>query len=315
MIMGQPTIASGENVALPSYVLITPARNEAAFIEQTIKSVVAQTARPARWVIVSDGSTDGTDDIVKKYVSECGWIQLLRMPERRERHFAGKVMAFNAGYEKIKGLAYDIIGNLDADITFEKDYFAFLLGKFAEHPQLGVGGTPFREGSQQYDYRYTSIDHVSGACQLFRRECFESIGGYRPIKGGGIDWVAVTTARMNGWKTRTFTEMVCVHNRKIGNGGGKNLTAFFRFGRQDYYLGGHPIWEIFRSIYQMKNKPFIVGGVLLLLGYYWAMLTRVEKAVSKELEAFRRREQMSRLAVFFYNCLALKRARQSSKNV
>ena len=170
MIMVELKISSGENVALPSYVLITPARNEAAFIEQTIKSVVEQTARPARWVIVSDGSTDGTDDIVKKYVSEWDWIQFLRMPERRVRHFAGKVVAFNAGYEKVKGLAYDIIGNLDADITFDKDYFAFMLRKFAENPRLGVGGTPFREGTQQYDYRYTSIDHVSGACQLFRRE-------------------------------------------------------------------------------------------------------------------------------------------------
>lgn len=304
--MGQATIASGEKGALPLYVLITPARNEAAFIEQTIKSVVGQTVRPIRWVIVSDGSTDGTDDIVKDYVLECSWIQLLRMPERRERHFAGKVGAFTAGYDVVKGLTYDIIGNLDADITFDKDYFAFVLRKFAENPRLGVGGTPFREGTQQYDYRYTSIDHVSGACQLFRRECFESIGGYKPIKGGGIDWVAVTTARMNGWTTRTFTDKVCVHNRKIGTGGGKNLAAFFRFGRQDYYLGGHPIWEISRSIYQMKNKPYILGGVLLLIGYYWAMLTRVEKVVSKDLESFRRREQMGRLAAFFNNYLRLK---------
>src|SRR3989442_14552513 len=143
-----------------TYVLITPARNEEAFIEQTIKSVVCQTILPVKWVIVSDGSTDGTDDIVKKYAAEHKWMELVRMPERTERHFAGKVHAFNAGYEKVRDLNYDIIGNLDADITFEEDYISFLLRKFTENSQLVVGGTPFREQSQQYDYPSSSLEHV-----------------------------------------------------------------------------------------------------------------------------------------------------------
>src|SRR5205809_3630792 len=117
-----------------SYVLITPARNEATFIELTIKSVVGQTVRPAKWVIVSDGSTDGTDEIVKKYAAQHDWIELVRMPERRARHFAGKVHAFNAGQSKLVDLKYGVIGNLDADISFDdKDYFAFLMSKFAEN--------------------------------------------------------------------------------------------------------------------------------------------------------------------------------------
>lgn len=298
------------------YVLITPARNEAAFIEQTIKSVVRQKIRPLQWVIVSDGSTDGTDEILARYAGAHDWIQVVRVPERRERNFAGKVGAFNRGYERLRSVKYDIIGNLDADISFEdENYFSFLLGKFAEDPRLGVGGTPFREGGKQYDYRVVSIDHVSGACQLFRRECFEAIGGYKPIKGGGIDWVAVTTARMKGWKTRTFTEKYCVHNRKIGTGASKSLVAYLRFGRQDYYLGGHPVWEIFRSVYQMKNSPIILGGIFLLAGYVWAMVTRVEKVVSKELEAFRRKEQIARLVELPAKCLGLKRLRHNTKGV
>src|SRR6267143_6069717 len=108
-----------------TYVLVTPARNEAEFIELTLKSVVAQTVRPAKWVIVSDGSTDGTDDIVEKYAADHDWIELVRMPERRERHFAGKVLAFNAGYAKMKDLNYDAIGSLDGDISFEEGFFAF----------------------------------------------------------------------------------------------------------------------------------------------------------------------------------------------
>src|SRR5258706_1018027 len=127
----------------PAYVLITPARNEAQFVELTIQSVVWQTVLPMKWVIVSDGSTDGTDDIVRRYATEYSWIELVRMPERQERHFAGKVRAFNAGYAKVKNMEYKMIGNLDADISFDdKDYFDFLLNKFAEDPRLGVGGTP-----------------------------------------------------------------------------------------------------------------------------------------------------------------------------
>src|ERR1022692_3245971 len=183
------------NPAPLKLVLVTPARNEAEFIEGTVKSVIAQTVRPVRWVIVSDGSTDGMDDIVSRYVAGYPWIELVRMPERKERNFAGKVHAFNAGRERCKDLEYDVIGNLDADVTFDQDYFDFLLKKFAENPKLGVAGTPFREGSYQYDFRFTSVEHVSGQIQLFRRECFEAIGGYTPIKTGGIDLVAVMTAR------------------------------------------------------------------------------------------------------------------------
>src|ERR1022692_4139098 len=116
---------------LPTYVLITPARNEAQFIALTIKSVVAQTVLPLKWVIVSDGSTDGTDDIVNRYIAEHEWIELVRMPERKERHFAGKVYAFNAGRDRMKDLPYEVIVSLDADVTFESDYFSFLLEKLA----------------------------------------------------------------------------------------------------------------------------------------------------------------------------------------
>ncbi len=115
--------------SFPTYVLITPARNEADYIELTLKSMVAQTVRPLRWVIVSDGSTDGTDEIVRRYMAGNTWIELLRMPERRERHFAGKVHAFNAGYDRVKNLNFDVVGNLDADVSFEPGHFEFLIGK------------------------------------------------------------------------------------------------------------------------------------------------------------------------------------------
>jgi glycosyltransferase involved in cell wall biosynthesis len=281
---------------LPAYVLITPARNEEAFIEKTIRSVVAQTIRPKRWIIVSDGSTDRTDEIAGRFAVEHAWIELVRRPPHAERHFASKVRSFELGYEKLSGLDYDIIGNLDADLSFDETYMEFLMGKFADDPDLGVAGTPFVDGSDgAYDYRFTNIEHVSGACQLFRKACFESIGRYQPIKSGGIDWVAVTMARMKGWKTRTFTEKCLQHYRKMGTGTGGRLRAQVSMGRQEYYLGNHPLWELFHSVYQMRYRPYIIGGLAVLGGYLAAALRGEERPIPRELVDFIRREQMLRL--------------------
>lgn len=280
------------------YVLITPARNEVAFIEETIRSVVAQTIRPLKWVIVSDGSTDGMDTIVSAYAAEHDWMELIRMPERKERHFAGKILAFNVGFECVKNLDYEFIASLDADITFDSEYFAFLLGKFAANPMLGLVGTPFREGNESYDYRFVSIEHVSGACQLFRRQCFAEIGGYVPVKGGGVDHVAVIKARMNGWKTRTFTEKVCEHHRTQGSAIHGTWKTKFRVGALDYALGGHPLWEMGRAFYQMSKRPWIIGGCLIFAGYFWSFLCGRKRPIPDDLVRFRRHEQMARLANF-----------------
>jgi glycosyltransferase involved in cell wall biosynthesis len=278
-----------------TFVLITPARNEERFIDETITSVIAQTVRPRKWVIVSDGSTDGTDDIVCKYLPGHPWMELVRRPEHLERHFAAKARCFNAGYATVADDAYDIIGNLDADITFEPDYFEFLLSRFAADPRLGVAGTPFVEGEVHYDYRFTSVEHVSGACQLFRRACFEEVGGYVPVAGGGIDWIAVTTARMKGWKTRTFVDKVCHHHRPMGTAAAGTFKALYRLGRQDYFLGGHPLWQACRAGFQMSRKPYVLGGLLVLAGYLGALARGVPRPVSPELVRFHRGEQMRRL--------------------
>ena len=286
------------------YVVITPARNEAQFLELTLKSVTSQTVLPRKWVIVSDGSTDGTDDIVKMYMARHPWIELVRMPERVERHFAGKVHAFNAGYAKVRDTGYDVVVSLDADISFDSEYFKFLLEKLAADDALGLVGTPFRELSgETYDYRFVNIDHVSGACQVFRRECFEAIGGYKPVKGGSIDHIAVITARMMGWKTRTFPEKWCQHHREMGTAQRGVLMSKFKLGQKDYNVGNHPLWEVFRMVYQMKAAPVIAGGFALGLGYFWALLRRMERPVSPELVTFHRREQIQRLSRFLRRLL------------
>lgn len=278
-----------------TYALITPARNEAQYIELTIHSVVAQTVRPVKWVIVNDGSTDNTAEIVAKHAAAHPWIELIQMPERKERHFAGKALAVSAGQKRLLGLSYDAIGNLDADVSFDPDYFEFLMQKFAQNPKLGVAGTSFLEGDLRYNYELVGIEHVAGMCQIFRRECFEAIGGYQAIRSGGIDLIAVLSARAKGWETRTFLEKSFVHHRTQGGALHTGLRGRWYMGRKDYLLGNHPVWEFFRSIYQMQHKPYVIGGLLALAAYMWYSIRGVERTIPKELMALRRTEQMQRL--------------------
>jgi len=292
----------------PLYVLITPARNEEAFIEKTIESMIHQTLLPVKWVIVDDGSTDRTPEIISRYLAQHPWIEMVQMPQRRDRSFAAKVHSFNAGYQRVESLQYEIIGNLDADISFDKDFFAFLFERFAEDPALGVAGTIFRE--EGYNSEADSFEgqkHVSGQCQLFRRRCFEEIGGYIPHRAGGIDWMAVTTARMMGWKTKSFREKSFFHHRHVGTAERGVLAASFSYGQKDYYLGGHPIWELFRVAYRITKRPYIFAGLALGLGYCWAFLRRTPRPVSRELITFHRQEQMLKLKAILRSLVKFRR--------
>jgi len=290
------------------YVLITPARNEAAFIENTLRSVIRQTVRPTRWVIIDDASTDATASIVARYLADHPWIEMIQMPPRRDRSFAAKVASFNAGYQRVQGLAYDIIGNVDADTSFDEDHFEFLLRRFDEDPDLGVAGTIFREEGYRSDAdSFEGRNHVSGQCQLFRKRCFEEIGGYTPHRAGGIDWIAVTTARMRGWKTRSFREKTFFHHRRLGTAERGAFAAMFAYGEKDYYLGGHPLWELFRVAFRATRPPYLIGGIGLGLGYCWAAMRRTKRPVSGELMAFHRREQMLKLRAILTSVLRFRR--------
>ena len=290
------------------YVLITPARNEETFIEKTLESVTKQTLLPKRWVIVNDGSTDTTAEKVRPYLAKYPWIQMVDLPIHRERSFAGKVYAFNAGMEVLKGVDYAVIANLDADVLFDAEYFQFLINEFKKDQKLGVAGTIFREeGYSSETDSFEGEAHVSGGCQMFRRECFEQIGGYKPNKAGGIDWIAVTHARMVGWKTRAFREKAYFHHRRLGTAERGRLASSFSYGEKDYYLGGHPVWEFFRVAFRMTKPPYIVDGAALGCGYVWAAIRRVHRPVSNELMRFHRKEQMQKLGKILGSLLKFKK--------
>src|SRR5688572_10939190 len=288
---------SSSATQIPRFVMITPARNEEANLERTIASMIAQTAHPLKWIIVNDGSTDSTAAIIDRFAAEHRWIERLDMPAHRDRSFAAKAHCVNAAWKKVVALDFEVIGNLDADVSFEPDYLEFLLQKFVEFPDLGVAGTPLRaEGG--YDTSKDSFEgenYVAGPCQLFRRKCLEDIGGYVPNKAGGVDWIAVTTARMKGWKTRSFREKRYFHHRSFGTAERGPLSALYSYGEKDYYLGGSCVWEICRVAYRFAKPPVVFGGLALGLGFLSAAMRRVPKAVSPELMRFHRNEQMQKL--------------------
>ena len=271
--------------------------------------MVAQTHKPERWVIVDDGSTDRTAEIVRGYQKEHPWIELVQRPEHLDRSFAGKVKAFQAGRERLDGVDYDVIGNLDADLSFEPGYLGFLMQKFAEIPKLGVAGTPFTEDGG-YDTATDSFEgenYVAGGCQLFRRECFEEIGGYIENREGGIDVIAVMSSRMKGWEVRSFSEMRFHHYRSLGTAQMGKVRALVDYGKRAYFLGSSPVWHLVRVVYRLWKRPYLVGGVALFIGYFWAAVRRVKRPVSKEMIAFYRKEQMQRLRRIFKSVFTFKK--------
>ena len=291
-----------------NYVLVTAARNEEKVIEGTLRSVVAQTHLPVRWVIVDDGSSDRTPEIVADYATRHPWIVLLRRPQRTDRSFAGKAHAVNAGRELLAGLNFEVFGNLDADVSFPADYMEFVVAKFGDDPMLGVAGTPFTEDG--YDSTVDSFEgenYVAGPCQLFRERCFQDIGGYVAHAAGGVDWIAVMTARMKGWTVRSFRDKRFHHHRTMGTAQRGEIRALFSYGEKDYYLGGSPLWQMFRVTYRMAKKPRIAGGLALFCGYWWAAIRRMKRPVSSELMKFHRKDQMRKLRAILSSLLRFKR--------
>jgi glycosyltransferase involved in cell wall biosynthesis len=291
------------------YILITAARNEQAFIGRTLDSVVAQTALPERWVIIDDGSADRTAEIVERYAKRFPWITLIRRPKRAGRNFAAKADAVNAALAQLKDVEFEILGNLDADVSFEPDYMDFLMQQFVADPELGVAGTPFTQEGD-YDSTRDSFEgehFVAGPCQLFRCKCFRDVGGYAASHAGGVDWIAVMTARMKGWKTKSFAEKRFHHHRSMGTAEKSGLAALFSYGQKDYYLGGSPVWQLFRVTYRAAKKPYLSGGLALLLGYGWAALRGAKRPVSDELMRFHRREQMIKLKAILRSLFRFKK--------
>lgn len=280
------------------YVLITPARNEEKNIERTIKSVVTQTIIPKKWIIVDDGSTDKTHEIIKRYESEYDFITFLRTEHTNtETYYGHRTRAVLAGYEKIKTLEYNFLGVLDADIFLGPKYYEGILTEFERDPKLGLAAGTFEyEINGHREKSHMAQLYTSGSHHVFRRECYEAIGGYIPLKNGGDDSLADIMTRMHGWKTWSFDEHMVIQRRFVGTVDRSILRARFRQGLTDYGIATHPLFmlaKLFRRAF--IERPYFTGSLARLAGFLYGYWHREKRKICPEAIRFVRKEQMQRL--------------------
>jgi glycosyltransferase involved in cell wall biosynthesis len=276
------------------YILITAARNEQDFIEKTILSIINQLHKPTEWIIVSDGSTDNTESIVRKYASENSYIKLLINNRKEGRDFASKVYAINIGLKNIQTSEYDYIGILDADVSFDKDYYSLIIEEFKKDPKLGIAGGNYFDiiGGKKVHVDLSPFS-VRGATQFFQRKCFEQIDGLIPMKYGGEDAAACFSARMYGWETKSFPDLIVLHHRITGD---KNLLkARLRDGYVEYDLGYNPLFQFVKCIKRITQNPYLIGSLVRFIGFWIARFTFGNQNVPTELKNYIKKEQSFRL--------------------
>jgi glycosyltransferase involved in cell wall biosynthesis len=279
-----------------NYIIITPAKNESEYIRKTIESVIHQTVKPLVWVIVDDGSTDNTAEIVKSYQGKNPFIKLVNRASEEKRNFGNKVFAIRRGFEEVEKLNYGYYCNLDADISFESNYFEVLLRKFEEDKKLGIcGGKVYDLVDGSFHYQGYELHSVAGPVQFFRRECYESFGGYQPFKVGFIDGHAEISARMQGWTTQTFPELEVKHYRPAGTAKGNILKVIYEGGKLEYKFGYSYIYHLLRTLRLIRQNPLVLGCFASMAGYLSCIFKREKKLVDKNFIKFVHKEQMDRL--------------------
>lgn len=279
------------------YAILTAVRNESQHIAATIESVLAQETLPVRWMIACNGCTDGTDTIVESLTVKAGFIHLVRMPENGGRSFAAKVEALRVAHDSLAGLEYDFIGNLDGDITLPRDYYARVLEAFARNPRLGIAGGTYldKAGDRFKPGRFDPL-YPPGGVQVFRRSCYEDIGGYPVLRWGGEDSAACILARMRGWDTAALPIAPALHLRPWGGGAGRSLLkGRYVQGKMDYHLGMHPLYAILKFGARLGETPLLAGAVARLWGYGISSCLRERRDVSAEFVEHVRAEQLDKL--------------------
>ena len=282
-----------------NFVLITPARNEEATIEVTINSVLAQTIRPKEWIIVSDSSTDRTDDIVKRFAASNSFIKLLRLDKRPSRNFASVVFATEAGCHALQTRDYAFLGLFDADIRFQPTYFEKLLEHFEADSSLGLaGGLVLDVTDGLIPRQFQNLREVAGAVHFFRRECYESIGGLIAIPEGGWDTITGVQARSNGYATRTFPELVVEHLKPRNTGEGGSIKRKWQMGVRAYAVGSHPLFEFVKCGSRILEAPLAVGAAARFAGFAYSAVSRRKRVLAPSLIKDVRKEQLARLLPF-----------------
>lgn len=276
------------------YVIVSPVRDEEDNIEETIRSVLSQTVRPAKWVIVDDGSSDGTGKIVDTFAERVNWIESVRRKDRGYRKAGGGVVAaFYQGFAEVCDMEWDYLVKLDGDLSFHADYFEGLLAKFQEDPSLGIaGGDVYNITQSGSELEVQPRFHVRGATKIYRRGCWEAIGGL--LRAPGWDTLDEVKANMLGWRTRSFSDYHVLQHRITGGADGA-WKNFVKNGRANYISGYHPAFVAAKCAKRMFAPPYLLGALGILTGYVSGYLNREPQVADGDLVRYLREQQMNRL--------------------
>jgi len=280
-------------VNTPRYVVVTPVRNEAKFVDLTIASMAAQTVPPRHWVTVDDGSTDGTADILEAAARSHAWVTVVRRPDRGFRKSGGGVVdAFNDGYAALRDEDWDFVVKLDGDLSFEPDYFERCLAHFAGEPRLGIGGGTvcvMEDGWPKVESPGDPPFHVRGATKIYRRACWQQI---RPlVPGPGWDTIDEVGANMRGWRTRSFGDVTLVQQRKTGSVDG-DWANWYKNGLANYVTGYHPAFMLAKCVKRVWRRPRVVAAAALWTGFCSGYVRRQPYVADPDSVRYLRQQQM-----------------------
>jgi len=274
----------------PMYVLISPVHNEEKFIGRMIESIAAQTVLPGHWVIVDDGSTDGTLEIARAYAQRYAFIELICLPKRTTRQPGGEG-AIQQAFKVVRSYPYDFLARFDADLEFGTDYIAKILGEFADDEKLGIaGGGLYVEKNGRLVLERVPNYHVRGGLKMYRRRCLEQIGSL--CTNMGWDTIDEVYAWKYGWKTRSFFENRVIHKRPTGEGLSARQISWQR-GRGEYYTWSHPLFVLLKAVKVAAASP--TRGLYFLGGFLECYLKHKERLQDPSFERIRRKQQLRRL--------------------
>jgi len=280
----------------PNYVIITPVRDEAPYLPKTIASVIHQSVPPSQWIIVDDGSTDGTSHILDECAGNVSWITVVHRVDRGHRVAGGGVVeAFNAGYSVLNGSEWNYIVKLDGDLSFAPDYFEECFKLFEAEEKLGIGGgtvCQLERGQLRVDSVGDPAFHVRGATKIYRRVCWETIAPL--VKAPGWDTIDEVKANLHGWTTRTFSHLNVVQHKPTGGAYG-NWSNWFKNGRANYVAGYHPLFMLAKCIKRAFRRPLFLESIALLTGFCSGYLERVPQVQDVDAIRYLRQQQIRRI--------------------
>ncbi len=295
------TYEPAQNPVIVPVVIISPVRDESKYLRLTMDSIVAQTCRPVEWILVDDGSSDSTPDIIREYAEKYSFIRLLSHNNRGYRKLGGGVIAaFNFGKENIIHQDYQYIVKLDGDMSFGPVYLEKMLATLQADPKLAaVSGKVYREERGKFIEERHLEEQVAGQFKLYKREAFEDIGGF--IEHLAWDGIDVHEARLKGWKTLSYydPDAWLWHHRIMGSSDRSLYVGRLRWGRGNWYMGYHPLYAIATGVNRMREKPYVIGGLLMIVGYFNAAIRGLPQYENEHFKRELKKWQLAKLRKAF----------------